>query len=912
GPTGAGKSTIIDAVVFALYGRVAGAETSEDRMRSDFAPAELEPFVELDFSTSSGIYRIRRTPRYERPKVRGTGTTTANATARLWRMVSPGAGPDGEPVANRIEEVGSEVARIVGLTRDQFVQTVVLPQGEFASFLRADAETRRALLQRLFGTEVYDRVVRHLEERRKAARQARRDADAQVAGAVRAFSGAAGVDEDGEAALAGLLDADDDLLTSMQQHVSALEHDVLAATDHRTAAEDSATRAAQLLMATQAHEERRLRKVALVAEQTRLDAEEPEHQVRAARLAEASRAARVRPLLVGIEQASRRHDDAAARLIQARTRLPDGLASRPEGDWTGEGDRLRDLAGTLRPVATVEEKLSERAVAVSELRRTQEAVEQRRAEVDTDLAALPKRLDEIRAQGRAAATRAGTAGTAAEALRAARERLQAARSRADLDGKVAQARARRLAAHEAARAAQTAEEQLRRAYLDAIAGHLSVELVDGEPCPVCGATTHPRPAGRAPDAVAREDVERAADHRAGAQRTLESVADELTALSEQLAVAAAVAGDLTVDEAAVGVAAAESAQAAADQARAEYEQLRAAEQAAETELERLRLTSKELDLAVTTGTAALTRAVEDLATERTTVEAARQGFSSVAERVAALVDQADAAAAAHRCADDVADAARDVAARTAELEAAAVAEGFADGEAAAEAQLPASDVAELEAAVEKFDQQRSSTRALLAAPELAPVATDDVREITPLADTADSARLALETAQSRLAGHRQRLADAQRRLADVVSVLNRRREVGGATSAVIRIADLVAASVADNARSMTLPTFVLLERFGDVVSAANGRLSVMSDGRFSLEHTDDRQGGRRSGLGLLVRDTHTDQPRDPRTLSGGETFYCSLALALGLADVVTAEAGGIDLGTLFVDEGFGTLDPDTL
>jgi exonuclease SbcC len=132
------------------------------------------------------------------------------------------------------------------------------------------------------------------------------------------------------------------------------------------------------------------------------------------------------------------------------------------------------------------------------------------------------------------------------------------------------------------------------------------------------------------------------------------------------------------------------------------------------------------------------------------------------------------------------------------------------------------------------------------------------------------------------------------------------------TAAVIRTANLVAAATSDNARAMTLPTYVLLERFKAVVAAANERLSQVSDGRYVLEHVEERDAGRRSGLGLLVRDTHTEQSRDPRTLSGGETFYCSLALALGLADVVTAEAGGIDLGTLFVDEGFATLDPDTL
>jgi exonuclease SbcC len=128
------------------------------------------------------------------------------------------------------------------------------------------------------------------------------------------------------------------------------------------------------------------------------------------------------------------------------------------------------------------------------------------------------------------------------------------------------------------------------------------------------------------------------------------------------------------------------------------------------------------------------------------------------------------------------------------------------------------------------------------------------------------------------------------------------------------MAALAAAAGGDNARALTLATYVLVRRFEDVVAAANERLAVMSDGRFELERSEEREDvrTRKQGLAMRVLDHQTETARDPRTLSGGETFYVSLCLALGMADVVTAEAGGIDLGTLFVDEGFGSLDPHTL
>ena len=150
--------------------------------------------------------------------------------------------------------------------------------------------------------------------------------------------------------------------------------------------------------------------------------------------------------------------------------------------------------------------------------------------------------------------------------------------------------------------------------------------------------------------------------------------------------------------------------------------------------------------------------------------------------------------------------------------------------------------------------------------------------------------------------------------ADVVAaarVLAERIEQAGPVS---RLADLAAGGGSDNARSLSLATFVLMRRFEDVVAAANDRLLLVSDGRFELERSDEKEDvrARNTGLAMRVLDHRTGRPQDPRQLSGGETFYVSLCLALGMADVVTAEAGGIDLGTLFVDEGFGSLDAHTL
>ncbi|HEY8717614.1 SMC family ATPase, partial [Pengzhenrongella sp.] len=210
GPTGVGKSTLIDAIVFALYGKVASAEASDDRLRSGFADEDTETFVDLVFETGSGAYRVRRSPEWLRAKKRGSGTTKQQATVKLWRLAGPDAAaadpdaapadpaagavdPDGELMSTRLDEAGLEIQHAIGLDRTQFVQTIVLPQGEFASFLRADPEKRRGLLQKVFATGVYERVQDQLVAMRIEAQRAVAAAQTRVGAAAAQFVGAAGI-----------------------------------------------------------------------------------------------------------------------------------------------------------------------------------------------------------------------------------------------------------------------------------------------------------------------------------------------------------------------------------------------------------------------------------------------------------------------------------------------------------------------------------------------------------------------------------------------------------------------------------------------------------------------------------------------------------------------------------------------
>ncbi|HEU5269993.1 MAG TPA: SMC family ATPase, partial [Jatrophihabitans sp.] len=164
GRTGSGKSTILDAISFALYGKLARGSAGAERLKSHHCDPAVEPVVELVFETQRGCYRIRRTPSHDRPKKKGSGTTRANMTVKLFRLTDPDDPAGGELISGNLGDVEDEITRAVGLSHAQFVQTVLLPQGDFAAFLQAGTNDKRALLQRLFGTELLARTQQLLEQ----------------------------------------------------------------------------------------------------------------------------------------------------------------------------------------------------------------------------------------------------------------------------------------------------------------------------------------------------------------------------------------------------------------------------------------------------------------------------------------------------------------------------------------------------------------------------------------------------------------------------------------------------------------------------------------------------------------------------------------------------------------------------
>ncbi|WP_454050449.1 AAA family ATPase [Cellulomonas sp. Marseille-Q8402] len=938
GPTGAGKSTVIDAVVFALYGKVASAATSEDRLRSAFASDDTETVVDLVFETGSGVYRVRRTPAYERAKRRGTGRARQQATVKLWRLTAvpdglhDGDEPAGELLSTRLDEAGAELTRVVGLDRAQFVQTMVLPQGEFAAFLRADPEQRRGLLQRIFGTEVYERVQQRLDELRREAQRATADARAEVQECTARFAGAAGADPDAVA----------ELRAAAAEDVSALGPLVRArlATLHRQAedARAAASRASARVTAARAAADGagallRLvrRRVQLEAERARLAEGAEQHAADVARVERARRAAVVRPVLRGLDDARSTLAGAEKELRAALDGAPRGLApadvdaaladpALPTALGTAR-DASTALVATLGRVVALERGLPARERDRDRLREVQATRTRTMAEADDLLAVRPEGRAVLVEALDAAAELAATVPARARDLADAEAVLTAVRELAAAEAALAAAVDARSTAARAAREAVAEEARLRTARLDGFAGELAAALVAGEPCPVCGGTEHPRPASLHADHVREEDVALAEQRRAAAEDAVQEADARVVGRTERCAALRERTGGLRADQAELAASAVDgcrSALSAAEAAEAARERARADIAEHDRATEDLRFTRAAIGEEHTAAGHALARADEELARDRAEVEGARDGHPTVLARQGAEQARVDAADAVLAALDRRTAAARSVADRTGEL-AAVLAEQDVAGEDEARAAIAeAEGVAAVERAVDAYRTAVARVEQGLRDPELADLAAGDpealAAEVAALDEELTAAVAAADAAGAVLGSVRDRADRAADAAAHVTAAASALAVAESDAAPVSRMARLAGGADADNARALSLATYVLVRRFEDVVAAANGRLREMSDGRYELERSDEREDvrSRRTGLAMRVVDHTTGAARDPRTLSGGETFYVSLCLALGMADVVTAEAGGVELGTLFIDEGFGTLDPHTL
>ncbi|MGY6026886.1 AAA family ATPase [Streptomyces spinosirectus] len=916
GDTGSGKSTVFAALCFALYGKPPGDRTA--RLRSDHAPADLLTEVTLDVTLAGKRLRIRRIPAQHRPKRHGAGTTLQKAETYLseWAHEAGTAGR-WEPVSKSHQEAAAEIELLVGMSRQQFCQVVLLPQNEFTKFLRADALDRKDLLGRLFGTGRFASIEEWLAGRKATVAKARDEARADVLRLAERIQQAAGDDLDAGNG-APRADAPDTLTQPARTWAAALH--TAAAQHQKAAAADAGTAHSEL--ETFRDQERAVRELAARQDTHRaarhglnlLDEQADQHHELAQQRQFALTAQKLAPLLHAAATTATQHTHAQGEEHAARILLPAEHHALGAQQLTDTAQQLRSDIGALRALLPDEATLQQHTTHLQKLDTERRQLEEDLADAESWLADAPTRRSGLltrREEARTAQDQGRELGTALTQLAA---RLEAARHRDACEKKIRDTEDRLNTARAAAEKAGLAYLDIRRRRTDGMAAELAARLTDGEPCPVCGSPIHPAPAAPHPDQPTAADEQQAEEHYTRAQQQQKTIDDTLRELGEQAATARGQAGgdtptaDLTADHEDLKQRLAEALERASDTGPAE-EQLQLLEhELAEKEQARTQTASR---------LAAAHTAYDSLDAQHHTLDqrlaTARADAPTLTDRITQLADTADRLeTAAARAADTTRTGEEHHQAARIATEAARTA-GFASVDAAAQALLSDTELQALDEEITQWRQQRAVLTARLEEPDLKAAATQ------PPADVAEAATQ-LEAATTRhtdaaaLAGQ---AADRTRALADLTTQLDtltqRLQPLEDAYRTVDHLHGLINGTSLSNQLRMQLEAYVLAARLEDVVAAANTRLLRMSDHRYTLAHSDARAArGARSGLGLKILDAWTGQERDTDTLSGGESFFASLALALGLADIVTAESGGRALDTLFIDEGFGTLDEDTL
>ncbi|MFJ8508467.1 AAA family ATPase [Streptomyces avermitilis] len=914
GPTGAGKTSVLDAVCYALYGAVPGARQSGQGMslRSDHAAPSTRTEIRLELTVAGRRLEITRQPPWARPKKRGAGTTTDKAQSRL-REHDAAAG-SWKDLSRSHQEIGEEITQLLGMSREQFCQVVLLPQGDFARFLRADAEARGKLLGRLFDTHRFAEVEKRLAERRRAVEAAVRDGDATLLADAHRMQQAVG--DVVEVPLPDLSPGDPGLaetvLTWAAVARSTARERLTLAHCARTAAESAQAAADRVL--DDVREVARLQRRFTEAREraARLEERSDAHREAQTRMERARKAEAVAPALDLRDAAEAEHRRAATDEARARTALPGTFADDGAPGLAAAARKAAEELGGLESARRAERRLGELTEERASLDRQERADDDVLQDAESWLATW----EATRAGLQAGIESAQEATTRAEQLAVRRDpaqaRLAAARRRDRLSRDTDEARARALAAREQATDARSHWLDLKEQRLQGIAAELAAGLVEGEPCAVCGALDHPAPARKIAGHVDRETEERALTAYQRADETATVDERRLGAVREELAAATAEAGDAPT---------ADLAQEAAELER-QHTEARAAASGLHTARQRLAQAELEHERRVADQQQAALRAAarvshrDTIDRERASLEKelaqARGGAESVAaraaqleRRTALLTDAADAV----RTAEDTAQRLKDADARLAD---AAFRAGFDTPGAAAAALLDDAAHRDLQRRLDAWQSEEAAVRAVLAEADTAAAARQPAADPAAAEQRAElAARRLRDTASAQDAAAR-RCAELDRLSTRAATSVRRLAPLREEHDRVARLAGLAAGTSADNERKMRLESYVLAARLEQVAAAATVRLRRMSSGRYTLVHSDDRAGRGRSGLGLHVVDAWTGRERDTATLSGGETFFASLALALGLADVVTDEAGGVRLDTLFIDEGFGSLDDQTL
>ena len=1010
GPTGAGKTTILDAICYALYG-----ETSSDResakLHSTYAAhSGTKPRVLLDVTLHGKRLRIDRTPAYNKPITRGArkGQMREESAKATLAELAPGADPSDEkawtPISSSVAEVNRTIAERTHLTKEQFLKVVLLPQGQFAQFLKSKPKERKELLKKMFPVEHYEQLFDALlEESKKAQQEVAQDENTQRGYLERARvemlalqalldavdTDAEGTDTEGSA-VEGSVEAGEEPENFTAESVTAETLDTWIAVGIARARETS-TREKQeqqrltdeadqntRLLAERAQLQADWREYEQLCERrTRLTERADEHKAQREELAQARAAAPLHAQYTQVHAesqalAAREQDQAACASAleengnalltalrdeetSADVTFPEEttFAALPSLEPAEQEAQLEALLDTLRVLQKKDAQLTDEEAAAAALLKQANALEQDKSRAEKTLSDLTAAAEQLAEELAGYSTADEERTLAAHLVTEVQQKHDAAQQmQQKLDAASAAVAAAQKQSKCTATAEQKAQEKWQASAQQALAATeefknlqvlrlaqasslLARELKDGEPCAVCGSVEHPAPAqiAEGEQLVERADLDAAKEREDKAHkqaRTHELAKDRATKAHQEASEALAAARTQYETLAAQGECDVEQTAAQLQQAQTRLAQAQSRVTARDgvlVKVERVRVELQKVQETLRTieGVAVEAQTRHRDAAARCEAAAAQLAPARAAVGFAQRVEAVEGYRAAHqrlaRAVLLLGQARERHASAVAAAERLLAESSFERAELVQAAVRTPERIDALERAVAAYELEHArllegfgreaivAVAARAAAGEQAPDDLQGVRE---------------RVEQLRAAAHRLTLREGERE-----SVLRSLQALRGEYAAfraqtaqrydrAQMLANLAAAARGDTLggyeHQVDLVSYVLGAEFERILQSASLHLDRMSEGRYGMVFSDHRAKGSRSGggLNLEITDTWTGEPREASSLSGGESFLASLSLALGLAEVVQANNGGIELDTLFIDEGFGTLDAETL
>lgn len=936
GPTGGGKTTIFDGMVYALYGTTSGLREGRE-MRCQYAERTELTEVNFEFSLGTKLYRVRRTPPQTRPKKRGGGETRADAEAEIWDTTGAEEGEEGALLARRPEQVRQKVEELLGFKDDQFRQVVLLPQGKFEELLTAKSDSREAILKILFETGVFERIQKKLSEK--------------ILGIRKAFE-ALKIRKD-QILKSHEVEKPEDLEAKLEDGVKGLD----ALKSKEKTLKEKLGKAGEAY--TKARERSQLFKDldAALAEKRELDGGRSAIELKRREFDAAERAGKLTDLDAKLSEDRKDLKERDAEAAQAKRAFEDakGELERSKIAEKAAKERQPEIKELQKELGKLE-SLRPRVKKLGELEGETEKWKDKARELADREGALKREGEDLERKSEKAADDLGTAKTKAAglpgaklALKQAKQALKAREKLSEIEAELKTAKKdhaeARRSADESGRKVKAAEEKHERAeklWTASSASNLSAKLKRGEPCPVCGSKDHPSPAHGRPAAGKMSDHElerirgeckRAQDAHKRLEdaarkehvrvEKLEGQAENLKASDEGVdrslvalrgAAGAAEADVMTCENAGKSVAKLDSSlrelKAAAKKSKGELEKCSKARQSAEKEAGAAKkLLEKELG-AIPRNLQSGKALEMEIARVEGKVEELKEKLDRAVERAQAASKALGEAKGNEAQGRKAAERAKSVFSSTEKIFRERLkAAKFGSEAAFRKALRDKAVVAGLKDALEAFKKREAANAAALAKAEKK---TKELKrpDLTGAEKARDDAQREHRKAGDDLATLKSELGRMKGGLKEIAK---HDEEIEAKDKLMKVYSRMERASVGVNSKRMNLQRYVLAVLLDQVTIAASERLRDMTQGRYELSRREDPSDLRfAGGLELDVLDSYSGEKRGVATLSGGEKFLAALSLALGLADVVQARSGGIRLDSIFVDEGFGSLDTEAL